>query len=311
MHDQHTAFPKQGAWYKGNLHAHSTLSDGEASPQALVDNYRRLGFDFLAITDHRVYGIHEALNRPDFLVLPGVELDVSGTDQTAYAHHVIGLGLPGQNTFQHGQPLLSPSGAGAQTLIDLLNQNGNVCIYAHPAWSAAHAESLLDLKGLLGMEVYNHGCEMGWGAGHAEAWLDRVLRHDQRLFGLAVDDTHQVPRDVGGGFVVVKATDLSHQAILAALLAGHFYASQGPSITSFTVEGDRAFVQCSPCQLVGFSTDKRTLKTTTDAAGQVTQAWVTLSGTEGYVRAICMDQAGRKAWTQPLWLTDAKGREQI
>jgi hypothetical protein len=44
---------------KGALHTHSTCSDGELTPQEVVEVYERLGFDFVALTDH------------DFLMKPG------------------------------------------------------------------------------------------------------------------------------------------------------------------------------------------------------------------------------------------------
>lgn len=37
---------------KGQLHAHTTMSDGRLTPQETADEYARLGFHFLAITDH-------------------------------------------------------------------------------------------------------------------------------------------------------------------------------------------------------------------------------------------------------------------
>jgi len=37
---------------KGNLHVHTTLSDGNMSPKSVIDCYRTLGYDFLAFTDH-------------------------------------------------------------------------------------------------------------------------------------------------------------------------------------------------------------------------------------------------------------------
>ena len=40
------------AFLKGNLHAHTTFSDGVRSPQALIEEYESRGYDFLAITDH-------------------------------------------------------------------------------------------------------------------------------------------------------------------------------------------------------------------------------------------------------------------
>src|SRR5207253_8844019 len=40
------------AWLRGNLHAHTTYSDGVKTPQDLITEYEALGYDFLAITDH-------------------------------------------------------------------------------------------------------------------------------------------------------------------------------------------------------------------------------------------------------------------
>jgi hypothetical protein len=37
---------------RGNLHAHTTFSDGVRSPDGLIAEYEALGYDFLAITDH-------------------------------------------------------------------------------------------------------------------------------------------------------------------------------------------------------------------------------------------------------------------
>ena len=46
---------KQGVrWYKGNLHTHTTRSDGRKSPEEVADLYREQGYDFLALTDHWV-----------------------------------------------------------------------------------------------------------------------------------------------------------------------------------------------------------------------------------------------------------------
>ncbi len=65
-----------GQWFKGNTHAHTCLSDGILTPDELVSRYASHGYSFTAITDHRRCGVHEGLNRQDFLVLPGVKLDV-------------------------------------------------------------------------------------------------------------------------------------------------------------------------------------------------------------------------------------------
>lgn len=64
---------------RGNLHAHTTFSDGLLSPERLVAEYEALGYDFLAITDHDDLigdGYWAALDRlaPRLLLFRGVEL---------------------------------------------------------------------------------------------------------------------------------------------------------------------------------------------------------------------------------------------
>lgn len=41
--------------FMGDLHVHTTCSDGRQSPEIVCANYRRTGYDFLAITDHCRY----------------------------------------------------------------------------------------------------------------------------------------------------------------------------------------------------------------------------------------------------------------
>jgi len=48
---------------RGNLHAHTTFSDGVRTPQALVEDYEARGYDFLAITDHED---HDNLVEPHY-----------------------------------------------------------------------------------------------------------------------------------------------------------------------------------------------------------------------------------------------------
>jgi len=47
-------FREEGRWFKGNVHTHSTASDGTRTPEQLVKIYREAGYDFLSITDHSV-----------------------------------------------------------------------------------------------------------------------------------------------------------------------------------------------------------------------------------------------------------------
>src|SRR3989442_1324587 len=73
-------------WLRGNLHAHTTFSDGVKDPAQLIAAYEALGYDFLAITDHETW-IDEAYWRPlprlsaKLLLFQGVELNWPRFDQ--------------------------------------------------------------------------------------------------------------------------------------------------------------------------------------------------------------------------------------
>ena len=47
-------FSESLPFYRGNLHAHTTCSDGQKTPKECMADYRAAGYDFLSITDHRM-----------------------------------------------------------------------------------------------------------------------------------------------------------------------------------------------------------------------------------------------------------------
>ena len=67
----------EGRAYKANLHCHTTLSDGEFTPQQIKDAYLAQGYSIVAFTDHRHYAHHTELNDEGFLALAGLEVDVT------------------------------------------------------------------------------------------------------------------------------------------------------------------------------------------------------------------------------------------
>lgn len=65
---------------KGNLHAHTTFSDGRRPVREVIACYRDLGYDFLAITDHddRIhddYWFDIPAGDERMLILPGIEIN--------------------------------------------------------------------------------------------------------------------------------------------------------------------------------------------------------------------------------------------
>ncbi len=47
-------FSAPGQFYRGNLHTHSTRSDGILEPAEVCRRYKAEGYDFIALTDHLI-----------------------------------------------------------------------------------------------------------------------------------------------------------------------------------------------------------------------------------------------------------------
>ena len=63
----------QKKYFKGNLHAHTTRSDGRKSPEDVIAEYAANGYDFLALTDH--WRIGSESRYENMLLMPGIEYD--------------------------------------------------------------------------------------------------------------------------------------------------------------------------------------------------------------------------------------------
>ncbi len=101
---------------KGNLHAHTTFSDGRRPLREVIARYRDLGYDFLAITDHDDhipddYWFQIPPGDDRMLILPGVELNyrplsqhvgkVTGDRETLYVlNHPARYGLTVKETLR-------------------------------------------------------------------------------------------------------------------------------------------------------------------------------------------------------------------
>lgn len=72
--------------FRGDLHMHTTRSDGNQAPSIVVANYRKNGYDFLAITDHdSYYPSLEAINAYkdvpiEYNLVTGEEVHLEGND---------------------------------------------------------------------------------------------------------------------------------------------------------------------------------------------------------------------------------------
>ena len=289
-------FAMDGQWFRGNLHTHTTASDGELSPQVTVEMYAQHGYDFLAISDHNTIVDPDELDPLGMMLLPAAEYSAPGAG-LGQGYHLLAVGMD-------KDPDVDGS---TQKRIDALKAAGALVFVAHPYWSSLTVSDLLGVEGYDGVEVYNWTCQGGVGRGHSEPQWDGILAFRQDVLGIAVDDAHLHYWDAIGGWIMVKAPELSRSAILEAIRDGAFYASSGPEIKTVAVTGDTVHVECSPAVSVALVVAGPGRGWTTDRWGWrrdgkiVTEADLPLDAARGYAfRIEVLDEHGNRAWTNPF-----------
>jgi hypothetical protein len=301
-------FRSDGVWFRCALHAHTSNSDGELPPDLLVRHYDWAGYDVLAITDHW-HRTAEASTRT-LLVIPSAELNARAPTAHDDAH-VLALGVRADPELPQGEfaPL--------QEVVDWVTANGGLAFLAHTYWSGLRTEQWWETEGLLGLEVWNTGCELELGRGEAGLHWDEALERGRALTGLATDDSHHPGYDSGFAWTWVRAAERSQEAVLAALAAGSFYGSTGPTIEDVEVSDGDVVVHCSPAAAVTLYTGRRhgaranagrlgyphrSEVLERDAAGRLTAVRLQRPHDAPYGRIEVLDGDGHKAWTNPLWI---------
>ncbi|MFN8475255.1 MAG: CehA/McbA family metallohydrolase [Anaerolineae bacterium] len=212
------ARPRAGpAWFAGDLHCHSHHSDARGSLADIAAEARARGLDFVAVADHSTVSQQahlSALSSPDFVLLPAQEV-------STYYGHLNAWGAAGWLDFR------ARTDADMARIITEGHQRGLLVSANHPDSTGRLWKYSLDLP-FDCFEVWNGP----WSADNAlslASW-DRMLCAGRRVVAVGGSDYHMPePQDVGTDEAEglgrpttwVYADDLTPQAILAGLRAGH------------------------------------------------------------------------------------------
>ncbi len=287
-------FAIEGEWLKGNAHAHTTNSDGGFSPQQVVDIYAEREYRFLAITDHNKVTPIQDLDSRGMALITGIEVTAGKTPLLA-DFHIVGLGLKGQ--------FARPDSDEPATLAAALAEQAEVCILGHPFWTMLSYADIAPLTDyIVGLEVFNTICHLV-GRGTSEYMWNLLLAHGHRVWGLAADDLHHELLQCGTGWIMAKAADDRPQTIRQALRQGLFYASSGPEIYNVEQDGEYVAVDCSPCQEVlalGMGGGPGRTSHYMTMPRPFEHVRINLRDPNKLYRIVCIDQTGRRAWTNPF-----------
>jgi hypothetical protein len=279
-------------WFRGNLHTHTTNSDGRLGPAEAVALYKKAGYDFLALTDHWV--VSEGGMSGNMLLLPGCEYNSPTGDTREGVFHIVGIGM-------EKDPGVKP-GSDMQAAVDAVDRAGGIAILAHPSWSLNDPQQIKKFKGLSGVEIYNSTCGLPSNTRpYSGVIVDLLARDGYILPVMAADDAHSYNGDQTKSFIMVHADALTQSSVLSAIRAGLMYASQGPELY-LSLEGDTVTAETSPVEHIFFFTD---------TCGGVVRTGIGLTGasyklrpSDNFVRAEALDRNGRCAWSQILKIRD-------
>ena len=136
-------FDKPGRFWRGNLHTHSTLSDGAQTPEAICAAYREAGYDFLSLTDHFMekyaYPIADTLayRTDNFTTILGAELH-AGQIGNGTIWHILAVGLPADFA-------IPSAGESGPQIAQRAMAAGAFVAAAHPSWYALTEADVLSL----------------------------------------------------------------------------------------------------------------------------------------------------------------------
>ncbi|MDQ3369885.1 MAG: CehA/McbA family metallohydrolase [Myxococcota bacterium] len=319
--------PGAELWLRGSTHVHARPSGDSATPiPDVIRWYETRGFDFIVLSDHnRISEVGEtstagqvAVRTPatGLIVLAGIELTHNPTgcvpagDATGQCR--IHVNLVGPTARPAGKLEWANRKSDLrvdkyQAALDQQKVLGGLAQLNHPQWHwGMTPELLVELarRGFSLIEIANAQFTK-WNDGDAEhpstsqLW-DAALAHGVQLWGVASDDAHHYEGGgkypAGGGWVVVKARR-EPQAILDALAAGRFYASNGVVLERAEVDGDGIVIEVA-------RTDPGTHVIEWIENGTIVE---TVKGKAarralprgGYLRAVITRGDGKKAWVQP------------
>ena len=327
--------PQDGKFYKANLHAHSTVSDGGLTPAEMKAAYQKMGYSIIAFTDHDVLVPHQELTDDRFLALNGYEMAVFEEGHHDRYHlktcHFCLIALEPDNLMQvctnhrifqlddvkknNGLFLYDKTAESyndsytpqcVSHMMMTARERGFFVTYNHPTWSGEGYEQYSRYDGMHAMEICNFTCKLEGHDEYNPRVYDDLLRAGKRIFCIATDDNHNGGgslRDSGGAWTMIKAASLDYRTVTRALEQGWFYASNGPEIRELWVEDGVIQVATSAAACIRFTFgDRRAVVAYGEPGQPIFGASAKLPPYAGYVRVTVEDAQGRWANSNAYFL---------
>jgi len=216
-------------WIRGHLHVHTYHSDGKNSLDEMVEESKRQGLDFIALTDHNTISGHKDIKEyENFCVIHGMEF-------TTHKGHATALGIREYIDWRTNDD------RSINDIITEVHHLGGLFAVAHPfvlggvicggcKWN--YTENDFDYENVDLLEIWSGSwSELEIPNILAIRLWDRLLNKGIHVVGISGKDWHNKtnnPPDCGVNYILVN--ELSENAILSSLSAGRVFISIGPTI---------------------------------------------------------------------------------
>lgn len=325
--------PSSGNFYKVNLHCHTDISDGEMTAEEIKERYKAMGYSAVCFTDHEVLVPHNELNDESFIALHGYEVSIKQridkpSGYFAPLYHFNFISKSQDNTVMPKFFRNHPSKFGNSRQIrgtatnyseiveateydvdwinaylqDVVN-GGFIVNYNHPQWSLQTRDDYIHLKNIHSIEVINGSCT--YLNDNTSLHYEQMLRSGMRVCPTGGDDTHSLER-IGNGWTVIKAEELSYEALIKAYEKGYCYASEGPEIHSIVLDEDKIKVKTSPASAISLHTEGRygrMISSRTETYVEAEFDYVP-ENFSSYFRIEVRDKYGYKAYSNAYFIKD-------
>ncbi|MDP3143611.1 MAG: CehA/McbA family metallohydrolase [Candidatus Omnitrophota bacterium] len=203
---------KADAWYRGDLHLHTTASDGHYTLPEIIRSAQRKHLDFIALSNHNNVAENAAIPPAHGLtVIPSVEW-------THYQGHVnfFGLVAPFEKSF------VAHTEAEAHAIMEHAERQGALISVNHP--SCSHCPYRWDKNYFSYMEIWNG--PMRRDNLNAIDWWKSRMREGKRFTLLGGSDFHRFGFvRLGHPVTAVLARSRSAADLLEGLKQGHAYVT--------------------------------------------------------------------------------------
>ena len=301
---------EEGHFYKVNMHCHTSVSDGNHTPEEVKKYYKNLGYSAVCYSDHDVFVGHKELCDDEFIALHACEVsikhdryDSAPLFMPVYHFNVIAKDQDNLNLPLYAREEKKYTLEWVNAYLEEVAEAGFLINYNHPEWSLQNAYDYTELNNIHSFELINTSCNLY--NDNTSIHYHSMLRTGKRIAPTAGDDNHG-RKECGKAWTMIQADELTYDSLIAAYERGDCYASEGPEFLSLIVEDNKIKVKTSPVTRIALLSEGRYVRGVDSRTETYTEVEFLYEPEKmgRFFRIEIKDEAGYKAFSNAYYIDD-------